>query len=215
MIIYFVNKDSKIKGPFDILDANRNRIIRVGDFCIQETSSHILLLLVVSEINKWNACKQISSVSGAQISLDSNTLLFSFDGISKRLGKKNELKEFQNVFKEEPMNSFFINAIDILEYKEDWWDIGLFQKMITLNPIEITLVKNDIDDSSESQYNGHPCFIQYFPHTLKERYVFLKSQNSSLKEIYNQIKTEYPKEFRSALVTFVKNNPQKTIYDLT
>jgi len=213
MIIYYINKKSTLKGPFDILDAKRNHIIKIGDFCIQNTSEGLHLLLVVSDINRWSACKRVSSVIGANCSLEANTLLFCLDGIHTRRGDRISLEELLGIFDTDPVSSFIQAAIDILDYKQDWWDIGLFQKMITLDPVEISkqTPKKTIERKGTTDV---PLFVSYLEKPQIELFLELQNNGLPLREIYQQIKKTYPEEFRSAMLSFLRDYPKCTIYNV-
>ena len=59
MIVYYVNRNTKYKGPYDIIDSNRQHIIKVGDVCLRDTKDGVYFLLVTNSDNSWNACKQV------------------------------------------------------------------------------------------------------------------------------------------------------------
>ena len=40
MNIYFINRKSKWRGPFDVIDAKQKHIISVGDVCIYDTDEN-------------------------------------------------------------------------------------------------------------------------------------------------------------------------------
>ena len=46
MNIYFVNRYSRLKGPFDIIDTIRKHIIKVGDICLRDTTGGVEFLVV-------------------------------------------------------------------------------------------------------------------------------------------------------------------------
>ncbi len=83
MNIYFINKKSTLKGPFDITNSLRQRFIRIGDVILRDTENGLTFNIVNSNINRWNSCKCISSVD-SNLQMEGNTLLFFYDGISKQ-----------------------------------------------------------------------------------------------------------------------------------
>ena len=209
MIIYFVNNNSTIKGPFDIMDAHRNRIMKVGDVCIREDSHGVSFLLVVSETNRWNACKYIGYAKGNLV-LEGNTLLFSFDGLSRRYGKMHEIEALCTIFNDEPLHSFFTNASEILAYNRDLWDILTFSKMLSLSPLETpTMVRE-----KPATYNkGITKFECYLSKDSRKMFLLLYSEGKTLREVYQIVRQKYPDDFRQAMKLFLRDNPQATIYD--
>ena len=209
MIIYFVNKNSTIKGPYDIMDAHRNRIMRVGDICIREDSRGVSFLLVVSGTNRWNTCKCIGYSKG-DLNLEGNTLLFSFDGLSRRFGLVDKIKELCTIFINEPLHSFFTNALDILSYKSDLWDVSTFSKMLILSPLE---PPTKVREESTTYLKSITKFERYLPKDSRTLFWALYSEGISLREVYQTIRKQYPDDFRQAIKQFLKENPQATIYE--
>lgn len=210
MVIYFVNKGSKIKGPFDIMDAYRNRIMKVGDVCVREDKRGVSCLLIIDENNRWNTCKRIGYAEG-NLGLEGNTLLFSFDGVCKRFGRIKACETICELFADEPLHSFFTNAVEILKYKCDLWDIATFPKILTLSPIEMsTMVKEE----EHAQYNTSITLFEcYLTNESRHLFVELHSVGKSLRKIYQEIRQKYPDDFRYAMKKFLAENPARTIYD--
>lgn len=86
MNVYFVNRYSKLKGPFDIIDSNRQHIIKIGDICLRDTTEGVAFYVVYNTSNSWNSCKVVGIGDNDVLSNIGNTLLFSFDGLSRRKG---------------------------------------------------------------------------------------------------------------------------------
>lgn len=210
MIIYFLNKKSIIKGPFDIMDAHRNRIMKVGDICVREDKCGVSCLLIIDENNRWNTCKRIGYAKG-NLGIEGNTLLFSFDGVSKRFGRIKECETICKLFAYEPLHSFFTNAVEILTYKCDQWDIATFSNILTLSPIEIPI---KVKKEEHAQYNTCiTLFEAYLSNESHHLFVELHSVGNSLRKIYQEIRQKYPDDFRHAMKKFLAENPTKTIYD--
>lgn len=210
MTIYFLNKKSIIKGPFDIMDAHRNRIMKVGDICVREDKCGVSCLLIIDENNRWNTCKRIGYAKG-NLGIEGNTLLFSFDGVSKRFGRIKECETICKLFAYEPLHSFFTNAVEILTYKCDQWDIATFSNILTLSPIEIPI---KVKKEEHAQYNTCiTLFERYLSNESHHLFVELHSVGNSLRKIYQEIRQKYPDDFRHAMKKFLAENPTKTIYD--
>ena len=75
MNIDFVNRHSKLKGPFDIIDSNRQHIIKVGDICLRDTVDGVSFYVVYNSTNMWNACKMVGIGRNDTLSETGNTLL--------------------------------------------------------------------------------------------------------------------------------------------
>lgn len=209
MIIYFVNKLSSITSPFDITDANRNKIIKVGDVCIREDVNGLSFLLVTSETSNWNACKRVGYVSG-KLNLEGNTLLFSFDGLSERQGRLDICMSLCELYQDDPLHSFFTNAVDILLYKCDLWDISIFSQMLAHSPIEsVPIIQN-----SRAKSETHTTLFElYLPKESKILFDTMFSEGAATREIYIKIRSTYPDDFRKALKKFMFDNPGASIYD--
>lgn len=191
------------------MDTHRNRIIKVGDVCIREDSQGVFFLLVVSETNRWSACKCICYAKG-DLKLEGNTLLFSFDGLSKRYGKKNEIEALCNIFNDEPLHSFFANASEILAYNRDLWDVLTFSKMLSLSPLETPTMVREESATYNKGITKFECYLSKDSRTL---FLSLHSQDKTLREIYQMVRQKYPDDFRQAMKLFLRDNPQATIYD--
>lgn len=209
MNIYYINKYARLKGPFDIKDFHNNKIIQVGDVCIRESIDGYSFMLVISTTNKWSACKCIEKVSG-ELDIEGNVLLFTFDGINKRQGNKVVLEQLAQLFKSYPLHDFFINAIDILTYKCDLWNISIYKSMHLSSNFKITKESHLCIKSDKCTTT---IFESYLSTTTRHLFKELYSQGKSLREIYQTIKEKHPNEFRQALILFLNDNPNSTIYD--
>lgn len=209
MNIYFVNKNSKLKGPFDIIDAKRQHIIKVGDICICDSDKGLKVLYVVSSCNTWNACKCIGIGSGKPVS-DGNTLLFSFDGISRRFGNIEALTQLESIFTKEPISSLLRCALDITSYKRDFWDIEIFKNIIECSPME------DVCSAERGNKTPNPTgilFASYLDQKCLDLFNECQGQKLPLRDTYSIIKTKYQESFRKSLIEFMRECPNSTIYD--
>lgn len=209
MIIYFINKSSKLKGPFDITNACRKKIMNIGDVCIRDTHDGLSFLLICSEENKWSACKCVEKTQG-DIGLEGNSLLFSFDGITKRFGRENALNKLYKCFSGKTTHDFFRNALDIITYQCDYWEVSLF-----LEIHQVSTIKNEsqvcIHTPTLNNYNTR--FEMYLPPESAQLLSEMMTKGFSLREAYNKVREVFPKEFRQSLKSFLKDNPSLTIYD--
>lgn len=212
MNIYFVNKKSNIKGPFDITDTHHQKIIKIGDVIIRDYDNCILFLLVVCNTNKWNTCHCVCTTEG-NLEIDGNTLLFSFDGISQRYGNIHAITKLLEKFSTPPINDFFRNILSILEYKCDYIDATIFYQIHTITPIKISETNKKFKNEKKDFNSATYLFEAYLNQDLLIQFQSLLKQNTSLREIYIEIKRQHPDEFRKAIKAFHFDFPDSTIYD--
>ena len=213
MNIYFVNRYSKLKGPFDIIDSYRQHIIKVGDICLRDTFEGVVFYVVYSSTNMWNACKFVGIGRNDTLSETGNTLLFSFDGLSRRKGNIKLIEQLTLCFREKVIDDFFKNAVDILEYKKDFWDGSLFPQFFASTQEFVNRgEKKKPDVSTETNY--YPTvFAQYLSKELLELLITSLNEGNELKEAYLILREKHPKIFRKALMKFLTKNPSGTIFD--
>ena len=213
MNIYFVNRYSKLKGPFDIIDSNRQHIIKVGDICLRDTIEGVVFYVVYSSTNMWNACKLVGVGINDTLSEIGNTLLFSFDGLSRRKGDIKLIEQLTLCFREKVIDDFFRNAVDILEYKKDFWDGTLFPQFFASSQEYVHRdEKKKPDVSTETNY--YPTvFSQYLSKELLELLTTSLNKGNELKEAYLILREKHPEMFRNALMKFLTENPSSSIYD--
>lgn len=210
MTIYFINKKSTLNGPFDVTDAYFNKIIRIGDVCIRDTDRGMQFLLVVSNINRWSSCNCIGLSNVIKHDIEANMLLFSFNGINRRMGDVSSLELLSEAFADDPLHSFIQNALDILAYRRDNWDIQLFLDIHSLSAITIA---DEIRMKSITETDKRvPMFINYFNSEMKNMFYELQAENLTMREIYTKIKELKQKDFRTAMRNFLMENPDSNIY---
>ena len=210
MNVYFVNKESTLKGPYDIVDATRTKIIRMGDVCIQESNQGLSVLLVVSSQNDWKYCKLLGHTK-LNYNFGNNKLLFSFNGIKQRLGNQEILELLSCAFNNNKINLFFKNALNILTYQCDLWDVT------TLNELLQVPISNGEKRFIHKPHQSNTKYVTLFESYLSKesQFIFEKLYNDKqpLKKIYTTIRQQYASDFRKALFKFIKEHPKKTIYD--
>lgn len=210
MTIYFINKKSKLNGPFDVTDAHFNKIIRIGDVCIRDTDCGLQFLLVVSNVNRWSSCNCIGYSNVIKHDIEGNMLLFSFNGINRRMGDVSRLELLSEAFADDPLHSFIQNALDILAYRRDYWDIRLFLDIHSLSALTIA---DEIRMKSITETDKRvPMFINYFNSEIKNMFYELQAENLTMREIYTKIKELKQKDFRTAMRNFLMENPDSNIY---
>ena len=213
MNIYFVNRYSKLKGPFDIIDSNRQHIIKVGDICLRDTIEGVAFYVVYNSTNMWNACKLVGIGRNETLSEIGNTLLFSFDGLSRRKGDIKLIEQLTLCYREKVIDDFFRNAVDILEYKKDLWDGSLFPQFFASSQ-ELVNRDEKIKSDISTETNYYPTvFAQYLSKELLELLTTSLNEGNELKEAYLVLREKHPEMFRKALMKFLTENPSSSIYD--
>lgn len=214
MNIYFINRNSSWKGPFDVKDAKNNKILTLGDICIHDTKDGLVLLYVDCNVNTWNSCKIIGRGINDEFTQTGNTLLFSHNGISRRRGNIGLLKTLKSSFHHKYIDSFFTNAIEILEYKRDFWDFGIFQqlyKLISGSNCHVTCCQG-IDKKQENYQRYPSLFASYFDETIVKEIFQSLDKGKTLRDAYNEIRNANPILFRNKFQSFFHDHPKKNIY---
>lgn len=212
MHICFINKKSRLRGPFDIMDAQRRKVIHVGDIILHETLKEIEFLIVVSEINKWGACKLIGHVEG-NLNVEGNVILFSFNGLSRRYGNIDVLKQLKVYFDTSPFVDFFNNALAILEDKCDLWDVGIFKSMYGLSPFMLQERTKSKQEHGCGSNSSAYLFERYLTEDALVLFYSLVGKNIQMRNVYKEVREKYPEAFRYALKVFLQEHPNSTIYE--
>lgn len=178
--------------------------------CIRDTDCGLQFLLVVSNINRWSSCNCIGYSNVIKHDIEGNMLLFSFNGINRRMGDVSSLELLSEAFADDPLHSFIKNALDILAYRRDYWDIQLFLDIHSLSAITIA---DEIRMKSITETDKRvPMFINYFNSEMKNMFYELQAENLTMREIYTKIKELKQKDFRTAMRNFLMENPDSNIY---
>lgn len=214
MNIYFVHKNSTLKGPFDIRNAEKKPFMQIGDYCLRSTEHELSLLWVTSERNSWMACSCVATASSDSFSASGNTLLFTSDGLHCRSGKLHLLKELSRLFAHKPAHQFFLEAIAILNYEKDLWNASLLVALHSSKPSSIRVSSGYPGHLNEAPHPSerHP-FSHYLDPVYQKRLSELRQQGYSLKDCYQTIRKESPQGFRTALRKFLSDYPNGSIYD--
>lgn len=214
MNIYYVNRYSKLKGPFDIIDSNRQHIIKVGDICLRDTFDGVAFYVVYNSSNAWNSCKLVGFGANGSLTDIGNTLLFSFDGLSRRKGDIALIKQLVLCFREKVIYDFFRNAVDILEYKKDFWDASLYPQFFASS--QELIEQNEVVNSDETTDKNHypSVFAKYLNNELLELLLLNLNKGCDLKDAYIILREKHPEMFRKALKQFLTENPSGSIFDI-
>ena len=129
-------------------------------------------------------------------------IIFEYSDLMPRKGIQEYLSFFIGIFKKKTTIDFLQNALDILLYKDDKWDVSVLQSMALA---EILVV--DIPDQKL-------FFIDFLDKHTKEYFHEQKRKGRTASEAYRLIKTKYPRAFLQSLKQFKVAFPEKSIYDI-
>lgn len=208
MNIYYVNKNAKFNGPFDAQDSHHKRFMNIGDVCLLERENDLIFLYIVSEINSWKSCKFLGNTT-EKIHLEGNTMLFAFDGRTCRKGNLILLRQLISVIKDALLLRLIQNAIDILSYKEDLWDLSLIVDMYQ----QVIVEPESALGSSQVTPTQIKRFVDYFDDEVRRIYVELSQSDMTARNVFLSIRNKFPQQFRKAMKAFLADNPNSSIYD--
>lgn len=216
MNIYFINRKSKWRGPFDVIDAKQKHIISVGDVCIYDTDENLCFLIVVNDSNNWSTCHKAGVANNSMFNSIGNTLLFAFDSINHRHGNIKLLQEICECFDNITIRQFFSNACEILRYKKDFFDSEVILNLYKTSCFDIPSQKSEksIVTTNDSVIEYPSIFTAYFDHDIIVKIITQVKSGMSLREVYTSIREYHPSAFRDALTRFLRDNPNKSIYDV-
>lgn len=223
MTICFIHSQSRLKGPYDVLDATHRRCIKKGDICLKESDKGTSALLVHSDNNRWSACKPIGSCP-QRTGWKGNSILFSFDGRTKRQGKQKELELLMQLFQNTPVCQLLSNAVSILNYEVDYWELSCLSQLYAIPyPPSETLTMNEPPTNAvsrtiplEAKLKRKPLLFQHYLNAESNQLLEeLEAEGIRLHEIYKRIRATYPSAYRQAILQFIRENPSRTIYDIS
>lgn len=173
--------------------------VTLGDVIITKSAQGYSFYIVLEDgmkcVETVDSLKIIACLSGAH-------MVFSMQPLAERHGDKKVLYALSEVFRNELLRNFIINAIDILSYKTDMWDAH------NISAIYLMPTKEN---------GASPCnqqkFTDYLPTNLKELSRNLVEQGKSRQEALKIIKEKNHKDFISAYSLFKKDHPEKTIIE--
>ena len=197
MNIYIVNRQSHYKGPFDIIDSYRKQLINVGDVCLRESEDGIAFLFVYKTENTWSSCLCVGVGRYNTSNQLKESLLFSFDGIHGRKGNASTLNQLLLCFREKVIVDFFINAIDILKFKKDTWDLTLFQQFFS--PVKTLISQEESDVFEPKPDNDRPMPSGVVVKEVKKEndstFLINQSSNKETRKLFKQYKNGDKKAF--------------------
>lgn len=207
MNIYIVNRDTILRGPFDIIDSHREQILNVGDICLREINNGIAFLYVYGIENTWKSCISVGVGRNDNLEDIKNNLIFSFDGINKRKGNISVINQLIPCFREKVIVDFFCNAIDILEYKRDSWDLSLFQQFFSPNKeiIDQEEEEKEAKTKSDKEKSSTPIEIVKEVSTgIDSPYLTSPTSNQETRKLFKQYRSGDKKAFDKIVNNYLR-----------
>lgn len=207
MTIYFINKSCSITQPCNIRDYRGVNPLKVGDICIRDTDANMCALFVTDLQANWDANTIIGRTVKRPPFGSSNTLLYSFDGISKRLGSIDRLNSLIGIFDNAFIDKLLQQSVEILKYERDYIDADVFKGLLMSKTKDFVMVPTLTNKTSI------PIFFDFFSGKAKELLFQLYGDDNALKKVYEMVRSKYPKDYSDAFKQFSKAYPEHNIYD--
>ena len=207
MIIYYINNNSRLNGPYDIRNSLNERHLKMGDFCIIDRSNYVDIIYIDKTPTQslgWTDFHLLEHLEINTAKLPTgNYILFKLDGINKRTGDINGLILFNEIFKQDSVKLILTNAIDILSFKSDKIEASLLYKMLSQD-----------EKPANKEVNSFTCMPFYNLLSLESQEYFIKTykDNNSYRESFRAINELYNNDFTNALNQFKQRYPDKSIY---
>jgi hypothetical protein len=127
-------------------------------------------------------------------------VVFDYSDFNPRNGIHEQLRFFINIFKKRTTVDFLQNALDILLYKEDKWDVSLLQSMA---------FAEECIDEKVIMYS----FVDFLDEQAKNFFNKQIERGCTVSDAYRLTKTTYPIVFAQSVKRFKAVYPEKSIYD--
>jgi len=111
------------------------------------------------------------------------------------------------------MLTLFNNAIDILQYQKDYWDVQIFQQLLAPSQIININKRKDVPETSPKNSDYPTVFSKYLNEASLDLLIKNLNEGKSLKESYIIVKVKFPNDFRNALFKFIHEEPNYSIFD--
>ena len=149
------------------LDTDISAKIKSGDICVINDSKTLSICIASSSLDQsrpeGNYIDVVYSKDDTLDILVSNPLIFSYNGISKRIGSSYTLKEIMSKIDYQPLCSFFQECISILNYKEDRFKSNFILDFFLLSKDKLKVyiqsksyqnIKQEIHSTSVNEKDG-------------------------------------------------------------
>lgn len=211
MIIYYINPYAKMNGPFTVVDKDQNHLLCMGDFCVRLKNNCAELLYINRKVTKslhWEHLIVIEEFRvDVQLMPKANCILYSVDNIKQRCGNIDVLKYLMNISRRSVVKDFFHDAINILTYNSDKLNGNVYYKLIS-NVLE----KGQSDRVSDL---ANMPFYNFLSPVAQKYLNEILPSSENLKSAFKCVKEKYKDDFISAMNSFRKQYPNKTIYDVS
>ena len=209
MYIYFVSGKYAANAPYGILDARHKPLLGVGDICILSVENGMEVRVINENTTDWDSCGFLDMIYTKEVIGQNNTVLFFFDGISRRRGDKTSLNFLAGACRSKSLKKLFLFAVGILDYKEDGLDSGLYCQLLAEAGRGNSM---NLPDAIESS-NGAKPFVEYLGEI--ERALFFENTHKGNDAIdsFQRVRCTYPKTFRKSLLRYFQDCPGGNIFD--
>ncbi len=127
-------------------------------------------------------------------------IVFENSNLVPRKGDKEILQFLMNIFKRESTVAFLQNALEILRYNEDKWDVSILQSLL-------------FAEQFTEEKSRKTSFVDFLNNQAKDFFYKQIDNGSPISDAYRSTKATYPIIFTQALKEFKIAYPEKSIYD--
>ena len=183
-----------------------------GDFLFVHYGDELLCLIVNQYCNSYNWYEHCRVIEKGDFCFKDESkiiLLASSDGINARNGNKDYLNHIKLVFSSPEITALLQNALDILRYKVDTWDIQVL----------MNLYHSDKSSSEAFPKESAPpvipklLFFHFLTDDLYKLFINHFNTSHSIEHSFREVKQRYPREFSKAIQAFKLKYPNNNIFD--
>lgn len=147
-------------------------------------------------------CKLIEKVKTIKIMQRNikHGIVFEYSSMVPRKGIIEDLQFFIGIFKKNTTVGLLQNALNILLYKEDKWNVSILQSLL-------------LTEEFKEEKASRRSFVDFLDNQARDFYCKQIKNGSSVSDAYRLTKTAYPKNFNLSLKLFKAAFPEKSIYE--
>ena len=128
-------------------------------------------------------------------------IVFEYSNLVPRKGNQKVLQFLMDIFKRETTVAFLQNALDILRYNDDKWDVSILQSLL-------------FAEQFTEEKSKRTSFVDFLNNQAKDFFYKQIDNGSPISEAFRHTKATYPLFFTQALKQFKVAYPEKSIYDM-
>lgn len=206
-LLYIVSSDLKnIANSISIED------FEPGDVLFVHYGDELLCLIAnqYCDLNNWSEhCNIIEKGTWCFKDEATKVLLASSDGIKSRTGNKDFLNHIKQVFNSSEIKALIQNALDILSFKVDTWDIQVLMRLYHSDKSSSDTIPN----TPSSPVIPKLLFFHFLTADLYELFLSHFNETHSIEKSFRVVKQRYPHEFTKAIQAFKLRYPNNNIFD--